>query len=213
MSINPSYYLDIASKQLESYTSLLNRILPNGVVPTFNHIWHNIVLTGNHISHHIGPTDNHIPHNIVSISNISLLKHFSYSVPSVYIRCFNGIDFTYYSHLYCDIQRLIVSLVLLLQPLMSSFWLNFLFLFSRSDYPSYISLQPFFTILKNLYLLGISLPIAYLLVVFTANFPVIVLSFIVLSSITFSCSFFNNLFTIILWCYTMTIFNLQFSLV
>ena len=94
------------------------------------------------------PIGNHISYNIVSSSNISLSKHLSYSFPLASIRNVNGIDFTCHSHLYCDIQRCINSLIPLIHLLMASFRLKCVFLFSHSDSPSYLSLQPSLTILK-----------------------------------------------------------------
>ena len=108
------------------------------------------------------------------------MKNCSYYFPSVPIQQINRNVFTYHSKVYCDIKRWIVSLIILLQILMSSFQLN--------SFPFSVVMISFHALVYNLlwlyskhyFLLGISLSASYFLWFSVVSFTVIVLSFIVL---------------------------------
>ena len=117
----------------DSNTDLFN-LVPNGnsdIVPNGNCDSDNL--------HSIKPPDN--------IGTCSAIDKSDLSFPSASIRTVNGIDFTFHSHLYFDLQRWISSLIPLLRLLISSFQLDFCLLFSRQDFPSCIDLQLSLTIL------------------------------------------------------------------
>ena len=101
-----------------SNTDLFN-LVPNGIldiVPNGNFDSDNSVPNGNVVSHSITPPDNIVTYSVVDKSNLSF--------PSASIRTVNGIDFTFHSHLYFDLQRWISSLLPLLRLLISSFQLD-----------------------------------------------------------------------------------------
>ena len=72
--------------------------VPNGnFVPNRNIESYNPVTNGNIVSNSLKPPDHIVTCSIVDKSNLSF--------PSVSIRTVNGIDFTFHSHLYFDLQR------------------------------------------------------------------------------------------------------------
>ena len=130
-----------------SHNTFLNgTIVSNNTVTNGHIVSHSTVSNGNILSNSIETPENIVTCNIVDKSNLSLLKHVSYSFPSASIRNVNGIDFTFHSHLYFDAQHWITSLLLLLRQLVSSFRLERFLLFSRHNPSSCLSLKPYFTI-------------------------------------------------------------------
>ena len=92
-------------------------------------ISHRILLCPTAISYQIvsKKTDKIVSCNIVDKPNLSLTKHITYSFPSAYILNVNGIDFTFHSPLYFDLQHWIRSLLPLLRLLVSSIRLEFFY--------------------------------------------------------------------------------------
>ena len=97
-------------------TIVSNNIAPNGDIFS-----NSIALNRNIVSNSISPIGNIVSHNIVDSPNFLLSKHISYSFPSAFIRHINGIDFTFHSNLYFDVQRWIILLLSLLQLFVSLF--------------------------------------------------------------------------------------------
>ena len=132
----------VSNGKSDRNTDLFN-LVPNGnfdIVPNVNFNSDNPVLDGNVFSHSIKPPDNIVTCSIIDKSDLSF--------PSASIRTVNGIDFTFHSHFYFDMQRWISSLLPLLRLIISSFQLDYLLLFSRHDFPSCIDLRPSLTILQ-----------------------------------------------------------------
>ena len=73
-----------------------------------------------------------------------------------------------------------MSLLSLLRLVVSSFWLEFVLLFSRNNSPSCLSLQSSLTMLRASLILGIFLPIVFPLVVSVVSFHITVPLFVVL---------------------------------
>ena len=100
---------------------------------------------------------------------------------SVSIWHVNRIDFTFHSNLYFDVQRWIVLLLPLLQLLVSSFRLEYVFfLFSHNDTPYALVYILLWLYWEHLFFLDMYLPIVFSQVVSVVSFHVIIpLQFVV----------------------------------
>ena len=111
------------------------RILPNSALPNRD------------LPHSTLPNFNHDLSNSSCSSLLPILNFYSFPLTSIHHVI--GIDFTYHYHLHFRMHQWIISLILLLKLLISSFRLECFCPFSRCDFSTCLGLRRFLAMLNK----------------------------------------------------------------